>query len=57
VLLERLQVVVGPPQMLDTAGLQQRLDAKLELLLRDRLALGAFLLWIAAVLFVVYRRW
>jgi hypothetical protein len=29
----------------------------LELLLRDRLALGAFMLWIASVLFVVYRRW
>jgi hypothetical protein len=29
----------------------------LELLLRDRLSLGAFMLWIASVLFVVYRRW
>lgn len=29
----------------------------LELLLRDRLALGAFLLWINAVLIVVYARW
>jgi hypothetical protein len=28
-----------------------------ELLLRDQLALGAFMLWITAVLFVIYRPW
>ena len=35
-LLERLQIVLGTPLVLDAAGLQQRLDAKLELLLEGR---------------------
>jgi hypothetical protein len=64
------QASVGSRDLLWTAPLVALLVARhrehirlsfgrdpLELLLRDRLALGTFLLWIAAVLFVVYRRW